>query len=442
MCDSIQIFAPLKADISDEEYAECCFPWQPEGADGKRGEFYDFEIKSPLTDAGFLIKAVGVGGIRHGRIGGYWLSVNIPACTVGHNRELVNGVYWAASIGWSLLRYFLASCGCTKKGLSYIPWENVQIGPLTLTFLKECESAEEAFSLINDVRQHAEAILNHGPYSLPGKKKAYVKPEGAEWPDDVFTLYIRDREFGITLYAKQPGVKKAFLKKIDNPELESEVQERSERTVRIEITPHGAWLEANDLDRPDKWMGNPDAYEKVFNLLKGRLKLERKWRVRRIRKSTVSNLALPKEDKRCLSLHIAGEEPADYPVLFEYEDEKARSKRFSAIRSRVFDATGIDLRIPWKVQQSGIRPGLAEVFEYPGEFVPLEHLQEVVYSRQSAPGAYNRLEALTAAELSGSGAGEVAQPSDYASGNVEDEWPDSPLPMQGMFDGIDDLLDD
>jgi hypothetical protein len=100
-----------------------------------------------------------------------------PACTVGHNRELTNGVYWAASIAWALLRYFLASRGCTEKGLSYVPWENVRIGPLTLTFLEEFASKEEAFSLINDVRQHAEAILNHGPHSLPGKKKAYVKPE-------------------------------------------------------------------------------------------------------------------------------------------------------------------------------------------------------------------------------------------------------------------------
>jgi len=425
MCDSMQIFVSLETDISDDEYEECRFPWEPENSDGKRGEFYDFEMESPLTDAGFLVKAVGIGGIRHGRIRGYWLSVNIPACTVGHNRELVNGVYWAASISWAFLRYFLASRGCTEKGLSYIPWENVRIGPLTLTFLKEFASKEKALSMINDVRQHAEAILNHGPHSLPGKKKAYIKPEGAEWPDDVFTLYIKDREFGIVLYVKQPGVEKAFLKKIDDPELESEVQERSERTVRIEVTAHGAWLRENDLDEPDKWRGNPGAYERIFDLIKEKLRLGEEWRAIRIRKSTVSNLALPDADKRCLSLHIAGKEPADYPVLREYDDEKARSKRFSAIRSRVFDATGIDLRIPWKIQQSGIRPGLAGVFEYPGEFVPREHLQKVVYSRQSAPAAYHRLEGLTAELLSNSA--------------EADEWPDAPPPIAGMFDdGLDD----
>jgi hypothetical protein len=77
MCDSIQIFVSLESDISDEVYEECCFPWEPEGSDGKRGEFYDFEMQSPLTGAGFFVKAVGIGGIRHGRIGGYWLSVNI-----------------------------------------------------------------------------------------------------------------------------------------------------------------------------------------------------------------------------------------------------------------------------------------------------------------------------------------------------------------------------
>lgn len=436
MCDSMQMFVSLEPGISDDEYKECCFPWEPAGSDGKRGEFYNFEMKSPLTGAGFLVKAVGIGGIRHGRIGGYWLSVNIPACTVGHNRELVNGVYWAASIGRAFLRYFLASHGCTEKGLSYVPWENVRIGPLTLTFLKEFAIKEEALSMINDVRQHAEAILNHGPYSLPGKRKAYVKPEGAEWPDDVFTLYIKDREFGVVLYVKQPGVEKAFLKKIDVPELESEVQERSERTVRIEVTPHGAWLRANDLDRPDKWKGNPGAYEQVFNFLKEELQLGKKWRVSRIRKSTIFNLALPDADKRCLSLHIVGKEPADYPVLREYEDENARSKRFSAIRSRVFDAIGIDLRIPWKTQQSGIRPYLAEVFEYHGEFVPSEHLGDVVYSRQSAPAAYHRLEELTAELLARSADAdqEATQASGGASDDGEDEWPDSLPPVRGMFD--------
>lgn len=439
MCDSIQIFVSLNPDISDEEYAECDFPWQPEDADGKRGEFYDFEIKSPLTGAGFLIKATGIGGIRHGRIGGYWVSVNVPACAVGHNRELVNGVYWAASIAWALLRYFLVSRGCTEKGLSYVPWENVRIGPLTLTFLKERASAAEAFSLINAVRQHAEAVLNHGSYSLPGEKRAYVKPDGSEWPNDVFTLYIRDRAFGTTLYVKQPGVTKAFLRKIEDPELEFEVQERSERTVRIEVTPHKAWLENPEfkLDHPDSWRGNCGAYEKVFNLLKDKLQLGRKWRVNRIRRSTVFNLALPEDDRRCLSLHIAGKEPDDYPVLIEYEDKTAGSKRFSAIRKRVFDSTGIDLRIPWKVQQNGIRPELAEVFEYPGEFVPREHLREVVYSRHSAPAAYDRLEAMTA-ELLARNAGVdpdgIQTPDSGMPDDGGDEWLDSPPPIRGMFD--------
>lgn len=445
MCDSMQIFASLKPDISDDEYKECCFPWESEGSDGKRGEFYEFEMQSLLTGAGFFVKAVGIGGIRHGRIRGYWLSVNIPACTVGHNRELTNGVYWAASIAWAFLRYFLASRGCTEKGLSYVPWENVRVGPLTLTFLKEFASKDEAFSMVNDVRQHAEAILNRGPYSLPGKGKVYVKPEDAKWPEDIFTLYIRGREFGGVLYVKQPGVEKAFLKKIDDPELESEVQERSERTTRIEVTAHGAWLAENGLDKPDKWLNNPDAYETIFNLLKDKMQLERKWRVSRIRKSTVANLALPDVDKRCLSLHIAGTEPADYSVLREYEDENAKSKRFSAIRSRVFDATGIDLRIPWKVQQSGIRPGLAEAFKYPGEFVPHEHLQEVVYSRQSAPAAYHLLETLTAELLACNADADPdsIQAPDDTCGDGEDEWPDPPLPPRGMFDDLsDNWLDD
>ncbi|KWI98470.1 hypothetical protein WT94_19390 [Burkholderia stagnalis] len=144
---------------------------------------------------------------------------------------------------------------------------------------------------------------------------------------------------------------------------------------------------------------------------------------------------MPDDDRRCLSLHIAGREFGDYPVLREYEDEKAGSKRLSAIRSRIFDATGIDLRIPWKVQQKGIRPGLAEVLKYTGQFVPREHLQEVVYSRHSAPAAYYQLEALTAELLARNASAdpdEIQAPDSMRDDG--DEWPDSPLRVRGMFE--------
>ncbi|TAM01119.1 MAG: hypothetical protein EPN70_20455 [Paraburkholderia sp.] len=396
-------------------------------------------MKSPITGAGFKIKAVGVGGIRHGRIGGYWLSANIPACVVGHNRELVNGVYWAAKICFALLRNFLASRGCTVKGLSYIEWGNVFIGPFTLTYLEECESRDAALELLNDIRQHVEAVLNHGPHSRPGMKAAYVKPDGAEWPEDVFTLYIRDREFGIALYVKQPGVAKAFSREIDEPELESEVAERSGRTVRIEVTPHKAWLAENDLDKPENWRNNPDAYKKVFGLMRVKIQLGRSWRVKRMQKTSVRNLSLSQDDKTCLLLHLSGKDPGDYPVLNVYPDANARSKRFSAIRKRVFDETGIDLRIPWRVQQAGVRPGLASVFEYPGEFEPHEHLRTVVYSKTTAPAAYERLEELTA-ELLRAGAHSGADEAQGASGesaDVVDDWSD-PVPKQGAFDGWQD----
>jgi hypothetical protein len=116
------------------------------------------------------------------------------------------------------------------------------------------------------------------------------------------------------------------------------------------------------------------------------------------------------------------------------------AKRFSAIRSRVFDAIGIDLRIPWKVQQSGIRPGLADVFEYPGEFVPREHLQAVVYSRQSAPAAYHRLEALTAELLARNADADrdAIQASDGGAGDGEDGWPDLPPEPGAVGDWPDD----
>lgn len=393
MPDSMQYVVTID-DMPTDEYVKCAFPWKPDNSDESRAEFFEFTWQSPLVGAGFKITPFGVEGRRHGRIAGYQCSINIPACTVGHNREFVNGVYWGSKIGFQLLRHFLATCGCNEKGLSHIKFKNMRLGPITHTFFKEFLGNWAATRALNEIRTHGETLLNIGVHSMPEKELAYTWPENAIWPQDTFTFYVRQRGFRFAFYVKEPGVKRAFLKKIDDTAQEDEVQERSTRTLRSEVTVFARWLADNSLDRPEAWFNNPAAYEKTFNLIRETLRLDDTFRTKGIKKTTIHGLGLPRSDKACLLWHVAGKNAYEHPAVQEREPGKARSKFFSAICCRIYDKLEIDLHIPWENQQKRIFPHLSQLLIYPGEYQPPAHLLDVVYSRVSAPAAYKRLEAM------------------------------------------------
>lgn len=99
MADSI-ITEVLFEELSDAEYALCQFPKQALNAPpSPSGDFRSTYAASSITGAGFKITPLGMPipdkpdeRFQHGRIAGYRVEVNVPACMNGHNRFLVNGV--------------------------------------------------------------------------------------------------------------------------------------------------------------------------------------------------------------------------------------------------------------------------------------------------------------------------------------------------------------
>src|SRR5450830_1270723 len=131
MPDSLSLFLALP-DMTDEEYARCQFPTKGrDSTDSIHSDFRTQKAISPLTGAGLLITPIGhfpagtnepeyslKNRCLHGRIAGYLVEINPPAYTVGHNRELVNGVPAGARIGLAAFKLWAATAGCTREGLA------------------------------------------------------------------------------------------------------------------------------------------------------------------------------------------------------------------------------------------------------------------------------------------------------------------------------------
>lgn len=406
MCDSISLVAFIDEDMTTEEYDQYQYPSKDRNdKDKSSANFRVAHGTSPLTGAGFKITPIGMlipdagnGRYKFGRIAGYFIEVNVPACIIGHNRQLVNGVPQAARAGVWLLKYWMASNGCTQAGLERIIPDNVSIIDVTTTALYEFDSEDLAREILHEFRTHTEAILNKkGKSDDESKKKVQkvafsipLKPDDAD-AKYTYTSYVKEREFLISAYVKELDQPNSFLLPLDDKRLEAEMQEFTVRTLRVEVKVHAKWLTDHGLDRISQWENNPEAYKTVFGLLRTTLRLDEKIRTRRLKKTTVPSLQLSPKAKKYLAYHLNGNNVRDHRDLEEMPTRSARSKYYSAIRLRILENEGIDLDIPYVVQTRQLSPRLSTLLVYPGEFKPADHLARYVYSRVSVPEAMSTL---------------------------------------------------
>lgn len=426
MADS-NITEVIFPELSDAEYARCQFPQQAHIAPpSPSGDFRSTYAVSPITGACFKITPLGVPipgkpdeRFQHGRIAGYRVEVNVPACMNGHNRFLVNGVAAGSRIAVRMLRIWLAQNGCTAEGLSHIKGASAVLCSVTLTFLYEYFTEEQAREALADFRAHSEAVLN------PAKPKEGSKPRAYSYPPKplpgktkyTYTSYIRMREFRIAAYVKERDQDNAFLLPIQDEEIEEEIQTRSMRALRVEITVHGKWLKDQHLDSIADWAGNPTAYETVFALLRSTLRFDEELRTRRLKKSTVDSLKLSPREKGYLLHHINGMYLQDeHPDSVEM-DRRKWTQTYSAARKNIMKATnGIDLNIPYADQLQRLRPALADKLTFRGEYLPPSEWAEHVFSRQSVPklnALLDRYEELV-----------LTDPANLPDGPVRDVWQD------------------
>lgn len=401
MADSIVLNVLIPSDLTDDEYDQCGFPvgnryFEPAAS----ADFKPSEARSPLTGAGLISAPLGMPipgkkgeRFKYGRIAGYQVSANIPACTAGHNRQLVNGVWQAGRIAILLLKCWLAENGCTAKGLSCFEAKNTVISSVTLTYLFEYATQQQARDILQEFRTHSEAVLNTSKNEKGSMLAAYSYPPRPD-PDKAlytYTSYVRMREHKIAAYVKERGQPGAFLLPVANERLEASLQASSEATLRVEVKLHGKWLVAHELSRLQDWRENSHAYELAFGLVREDLRLDENIRSKRLKRTTVAALQLNSREKSYLLAYLDGmcirEEHNDAQRM----EHRAWCKTYSAARRRIFEVTGLDLNIPYASHTRHLVPALSDKLKYPGEYSPRAEWAEHVFSRCSAP---NYLETL------------------------------------------------
>lgn len=424
MADSISLDV-LIDDLFDAEYAQCQFPERDRNDKYfASADFRDAYGTSPITGAGFKVTPLGMPipgksgeRFKHGRIGGYRVEANIPACLNGHNRFLVNGVPQAAKAAIRLLKVWLAQNGCTAEGLAMIQEVNAILRSVTLTFLYEFKTPALTREALDQFRAHSEAILNAVKAKPGTKPRAYSvppKPIAGKEPY-TYTSYINQREFKIAAYIKERNQPNAFLLPIQDKDIENHIQGQSEKTLRVEVTVYGKWLKDSNLSRIANWLGNKEAYEEVFALVRSTLRLDDDLRTTRMKKTTVEGLKLSKREKKYLMDHLSGMD-----VRLDHSDirmmnERLWSKTYSAARKNIMEATrGIDLNIPYADQIERLSSAIAHNLKFLGEYEPLIGWVEHVYSRDSSPKLQPMLDRYVDLLLTGQG--------NLPPGPVRDLW--------------------
>lgn len=439
MVDTVKVVLRFD-ELSDIEREQCCFPYLVGQKTNENGEikatFYEREsIVSPITGAKCKVRAVSAPEAALGCVAGYELEVNVPACMIGRNHLLVNGVPRAAESAVELLRYYAAVRGCTPLGLQQFRLDNVRLASVTPTFLFEFDTPVEALEHLRELRDYAEGVLNHEQRPRRSKVKKSNKPSYTVGADDSFSMYIRQREFVIIAYIKQQNVPDAF-ETFPSPEVEQELVELALRTIRVEVQVHGKWLKENDLDNPEAWRKKPSAYKKVFQLARDALRLDENLRVRAPSDATIAKL--PADHQTVMRAHLAGENIRDHELVLNCAGTveqvvDAQNKKFSAFKRLALKETGVDYSIPWEIQSTKLSPHLKNWFVYPGEYVPSDSLKEHVFSRTSGKLAIAILAGVTDTLLAN-------RSVDGTAGNLAQSIGDADLDdVRGIDPGLDDL---
>lgn len=387
MADSVAIYFPIPR-MSREDSEACNFQYEAmRGFNNKTAHkpFYRWiHLKSPLSGAGY--KVISVLSHDRQRLAGYLVSVNVPACTIGHNYLLVNGVPFAAKIAHQLLIHWLLTEGATQKAVHALQFQKAQLNSVTLTYLMYCVSRDDAQAARLEFARHSEAVQNK---KVKGKPPAFsVGTSGKS------TSYIKKRDYAISAYVKDGPVEGAFA---DFPTLADEAVVRTEavRYLRVEIELHGVWLAANGLDSVDRWVlenNEQNPYEQAFKLIRKELRLDDGLRRRAPKEEAICELREP--DQTFVRWHLAGKDVRHHPLVMEKETVQEQNSYFSAIKQRLMKKLKIDISIGWVKQSKHLSDRLAALIAYTGDYAPPPHLADKVYSRASAPACVEKLEAL------------------------------------------------
>lgn len=415
MSDSVKLLIWLPP-MEDDQYDQYNFPERDSADnDDASSDFRDQYPNSPLTGAGYKITPIGMPQTGHehdkysfknrrmyGRIAGYVVEFNPPACIVGNNRLLVNGVPFAVRAGSRLLAYWVLSNGATAAACNAIENSEIIINSVTPTFLFKHDTEADARLTLAAIRSRSEALLNKTNLPERGKKPAFSIPPKRDQHTAVYTYtsYIRQREFLIDAYVKEPKSTGSFCNPVEDLGVEFYLQREASRTLRIGTKLHGKWLQDHGLDTAANWALQPqvltwcDPYEKAFNLIRSTLQLDQDFRKTQLRSTSYKNLNLSKLDAEMLVWHIKGNDSVIDHEHFSSMNQPRRSKAYSACRLRVLERAKIDFNIPYETQKGLLTCPLDKILIYPEEYIPDKSAEPYIYSRLSVPAKLDEIDRL------------------------------------------------
>ncbi|MCA8275048.1 hypothetical protein LGN17_21415 [Burkholderia sp. AU30280] len=385
MADSLLIYFPLDP-LTDHEYEHASLrlngllPFNQDGVKDRKTKYDWMYPKSVLTGAGFAVKPVGMPGADSElRIAGYLVDINVPACTVGNNLLLVNGVPRAAELALLLLQHWLLSQGGRRHGAFSLRLATASIKSVTLTYLFMLRSLEEAQEARWEFAMHADGMLNQRYLARPRASKKPVRWIGA---GNVNT-YVEDRDGEASAYVKDGENSDAFVR-FPSPEIEQLIRPVAEKCLRVEQRFKGGWLREKNLDRVDSWVTRPgksDPYEIGMTMIRKKLRLDEGLRQRRPKETDIAKLYV--EDQKILRWHLEGNNPRRHPRVLSYTDGDARNRFFADVKARVYGKCRVDISIPWAAQSTAYSHRLAELLQFANRYTPPPHLADHVYSPKS-----------------------------------------------------------
>ena len=389
MADSITIFIPI-APAPIEEYRSWNLPFeamQGFNRDVQHKFFFRWEtVVSPLTGAKYKVKCVlAEDGLR---LKGYIVKVNIPACVIGHNYLLVNGVPFACRFAYRLLTHSLLTQGATEEGVKALQFEKARLMLATLTYLLMCSHLADSHEARREFARHSETLYN--------KKGVTKRPAFSVGSADKATSYIRTRHHVICAYVKDGYVEGAY---VDFESLRDEPAIRTEAQfyLRVEVELQGSWLAMKGLDKIDNWVlgnGRRNQYEVGVELIRTELRLDEGLRKRAPKEAFILSMAEP--DQTILRSHLAGGDARKHWLILTKDTTHQQNVYYSAIKNRLLKKVKVDISIEWTKQSEQLSPRLAELIRYTGDYEPPVELAEKVFSRDSAPVRMAKLEALIA----------------------------------------------
>jgi hypothetical protein len=299
--------------------------------------------------------------------------LNIPNAVTGHNVVHGTSVFAAGVAALELLRIWLAKEGLPKEELNCLSVEDIRLRGVTLTYLIECESREEADELLEAINQTGK-VLN---------------PKHQTWESSNLTVRLPARDYALGAYVKSE------LKHCNWPD-DAPVDtllEKMPYIVRTEAKVGFNFLNKRDLVALQSWRNayQVGLYQRLFNeTVRKSLRLDGVRLRHKAPREEVYKLLTPTE-ARLLRGYIKGRDPRKFKSVTK---SKNPGKRRLELRQRILEVAHMDIDIPWEDHVRLRCFQLTDSLHYPGDYQPLGQIENWCFCAANWPNLLEKMRCL------------------------------------------------